>query len=228
MPPCEGASPFPAYVEPGRTPNYRVWSERDPGQHWAPPRCTGWMPRDGVLVAVAGQFRYGGNIAGLLARFGRISALRGLRYWSVTENGWETLITDASALVGQEPAKPRSDFTAAEMETDADLYFTETDNRSTQPVIYRMHATVTSEKILVSVENVTPVRVFMFTMFSPGDLQSVHYLARAAPGIWSYYGLARTGVAPSSLLEPKEVSYLNRALAFYSLFTKTPLRPIQR
>src|SRR5262245_53757008 len=52
---------------------------------------------------------------------------------------------------------------------------------------------------LVAVENVTPVKIFMFTALAPEDIQSVHFLRRISGGLWSYYGLARTGVGLRSL-----------------------------
>jgi hypothetical protein len=225
--PCEDVQPIPQYSQPGKSPNVQVWSEGNPGTPWTPPACTGWTQKDGTLVAIAGQFRYLGNVDGLLSRFGGISTLQGLRYWSITDNGWQTLITNATALEGPELGRPRANFTVAEMRSGADLYFTETDNRSSRPIIYRIHVTTTSAKIVVAIENVTPVQIFMMTVFGPGDLQSVHFLARTAPGIWSYYGLARTGVDIGSFIGVKEDSYVNRALALYSHFTGAPIDPVR-
>jgi len=223
QPPC-GVPPFPEYAQPGTLPNVHVWSE---GKQWMPPACTGWTPKDGPVVAVASQFRFLGNVDKLLSHFGRISTLQGLRYWSVTDNGWQTLITNAAALNGPDLARPRPDFTVAEMRGGEDLYFTETDNRSTRPIIYRMRVTTTSTHVVVTIENVTPVQIFMLKVFGPGDLQSVHFLARIAPGLWSYYGLARTGVAIGTFIGAKEESYVNRALALYSHFTDTPIGPVR-
>ncbi|MDX2450027.1 MAG: hypothetical protein QNK17_06325, partial [Hyphomicrobiaceae bacterium] len=175
-------------------------------------------------MAVAGQFRYLGSVDGLLSRFGSISTLRGLQYWSVTDNEWQTLITHATALYGLDLARPRSDFTVSEMRDRPYLYFAETDNRSGQPIIYRMHVAATSTTFVVAVENVTPVKIFMMTVFAPGDLQSVHFLTRTAPGVWSYYGLARTGVSVGSFLGPNDASYNNRALALYAHFTGVATR----
>src|SRR5262245_65922265 len=184
------------------------------------------MPKDGTLVAVAGQFRYLGNVDGLILRFGAISTLRGLRYWSITDNGWETLIIHATALDGPDLARPRSDFTISELRDRRDLYFAETDNRSSQPIIYRMHVTATSTAFVVAVENVTPVKIFMFTALAPEDIQSVHFLRRISGGLWSYYGLARTGVGLRSL-KLNDASYINRALALYSHFTGTAIYPVR-
>jgi hypothetical protein len=69
-----------------------------------------------VLVALAARFSYGGSSDALLAHFGAISTLKGLRYWSVTEGGRRTLITSATA----------------------ELYFAQGDNRAAGDVVYRM------------------------------------------------------------------------------------------
>ena len=121
-PPFESASPFPDFAPPGHVPNYRVWSNNE----WVLPACTGWSARAGVLVAVAGQFRYTGTADDLLLGVGAISTLRGIRYWSATENGWRTLITSATALEGADLHRPRADFRLSEMKSGAKLYFTQT------------------------------------------------------------------------------------------------------
>jgi hypothetical protein len=225
QPPCGEAQPVPQYAQPGRTPNFHVWSECNPSEQWMPPACTGWVSKDGILVAIAGSFHYSGNVEGLLSRFGAISTLTGLRYWSVTENGWRTLITKATALDGPDPTQPRGNFTVTEMTGGADLYFTETDNRTAQPVVYRMHVTATPTNFVVAIENVTPVRRFLLTLAGPGDLQSMHFLARTARGIWSYYGLARTAVPIGAIVGVSEASFVNRALALYSHFADIPVEP---
>jgi hypothetical protein len=113
------------------------------------------------------------------------------------------------------------------MKSGTDLYFTETDNRTAQPVIYRMRVKVTPGNLAITIENASPVRQFLLTLLRPGDMQSVHLLARAAPNVWTYYGLARTGVS-TSFLEVKQESYVNRALALYSHFTGTLPAPFRQ
>ena len=68
-----------------------------------------------MLVALAGSFRYDGEIDGLLARIGAISAKKGVRYWSTTEKNWQMLVTDAFALSGPEASLRRADFKPAEL-----------------------------------------------------------------------------------------------------------------
>ena len=191
-PPCESASPFPDFAPPGHVPNYRVWSKNE----WVLPACTGWSARAGMLVAIAGQFRYTRTADDLLLEVGAISTLKGIRYWSVTENSWRTLIISAAALEGPDLHRPRADFRLSEMKSGAKLYFTETENRLGEPVIYGMRASDTGGNLVITMENVSPVKKFMLTLIKPGDLQSIHYLSEARPGIWRYYGLARTEEPP--------------------------------
>jgi len=222
-PPCADHQPFPDYAAPGAPPNIRVWTSGELGSTWTPPACTGWGAKsDGVLVAVSGQFPFRGRAGDLLKHFGAISALAGLRYWSVTEGGWRTLITQATALEAPDATRPRPDFTVAEMRSGADLYFAEADNRASGEIVYRMRLkSFGPNGFVVAIENTSPVSSFYVTLFDPGDLQSVHFLARIGPQTWAYYGLAWAGERlPSRLAVPK-ASYVNRALALYRYFTGT-------
>jgi hypothetical protein len=223
-PPCESASPFPAFSPLGDAPNYLIWARAD----WSPPTCTGWTSKSGIVVAIAGEFHYAGTIDHLLTRFGAISTLTGLRYWSVTESDWRTLITSAAALRGPDLTELRADFTPTEMKSGGELYFTETDNRLGEPVIYRTRAIAKGERLVITTENVSAVRKFMLPLASPGDLQSISYLARIAPGTWSYYALARTIAPPLSAFGVvRNESYVNRAFALYSHFTRAAVDPLR-
>jgi hypothetical protein len=224
VPPCAAASPIPDYAKPGAPPNLRVWNSQELSVPWVPPVCTGWNAKSGgVLVALAGSFPYRGGVDGLLARFGAISALAGIQYWSVTEGGWRTLITHATALDGPDVTHPRADFTLAAMRGGHDLYFAQTDNRSSGDVVYRMRVReIGPGGFTVVIENVSPVSRFLITLFDPGDLQAVHYLARQGPDVWGYYGLAWAGESMPSLLGIGEASYANRAQALYRHFVGDP------
>jgi hypothetical protein len=196
-----------------------VWTSAELGS-WTPPACTGFTAKgDGVLVAVAGSFSFTGSADDLLARFGAISALKGLKYWSVTEGGWRTLITKAAALEGANVVRPRSDFTLAEMRSGADLYFAQSENRAGGDVVYRMRVRdFGPNRFVVGIENASAVSRYLVTLFNPGDLASVHFLERRGPGVWGYYGLAWAGDSLVSRLAVPEASYVNRALALYRHF----------
>jgi len=219
QPPCAGVEPVPAYAAHGAPPNSHVWTSGALGS-WTPPACAGFTTKgDGVLVAVAGSFPFTGSADALLARFGAVSALKGLKYWSVTEGGWRTLITQATALEGPDLNRPRPDFSLAEMRSDADLYFAQSENRAGGDVVYRMRVRdFGPNRFVVAIENASPVSRYLVTLFNPGDLASVHLLERRGPGVWGYYGLAWAGDSLVSRLAVPEASYVNRALALYRHF----------
>lgn len=197
----------------GGTPNVQVWHL---SESWTPPACTGWSAESGVLVALAGRFRFEGSAKDLLARFGAISTLRGMRYWSVSDRDWRTLITQATALDGPDLMRPRPDFTVAEMKGEDGVYFAHDDNRTSGEVIYRLQVReFRPNRLVVATENVSSVTKLLLTLIKPGGLQSVHFLERQAPGIWNYYGLAQTSEDLTPLLVVPDASYVNRAVALY-------------
>ena len=223
QPPCGSSSAYPPFAETGAPPNIRVWSSGDLVSPWIPPSCTGWAPADGLLVALAGQFRFDGNGEGLLARFGAISTLQGIHYWSVSDHQWRTLITHASALDSPDLTRQRADFTTAEMKRGRKFYFAHDDNRTSGEVIYRLRVQeLTLDRLVVTTENVSPVRKLMLTLAEPGGLQSVHFLERKTPHVWRYYVLARTAEDLTSLLGVTDRSYVNRAVALYRHFIGIP------
>jgi hypothetical protein len=210
-PPC-GGPPLPSYAAPGEPP--RIRSAEVEG--WTAPSCAGWASaRSTLLVGVAGSFRQGGGADALLAAFGRVSTLRGTRYWSVNDHGWRTLVTDAAALVGADPARRRPDFAPAELAEGSSLYFVQADSRSSRQVVYRMRVLEKQpDRLVVAVDNATPVRLLLLTLFAPGDLQSTFFLERlSGADVWSYYGL--WGVRTNALTSGHEGSSVNRAVAMF-------------
>ena len=74
-PPCGGVTP--AYPSPGAAPTIAVWHAAELKQgNWQPPACTGWRAASpsNLVVVLAGSIRFDGDIGGLLARVGMISA----------------------------------------------------------------------------------------------------------------------------------------------------------
>jgi hypothetical protein len=176
-----------------------------------------------MLVALSASFRFAGDGEDLLARFGAVSALRGIQYWAASDRAWRVLITDAAALEGPSINRRRSDFARAEMKSDKDLYFLQDDSSSSGPVVYRLRVLeVHPTRLVVEFENVSSVRRFLFTLFHPGDLQFVYILETYSPGLWGLYSLLRIGRGASSLTSGHQASYVSRAVAFYRYLAGIP------
>jgi hypothetical protein len=219
-PPCEGAAPLPAHTAPDAPPAVRIWTD----QAWTPPACLGWpQGRSRLIVALAGSFRQGGDEQTLLARFGAISGMRGLRYWSVTDKAWRELITDGAALTGPESRSRRADFSPQELKADAIVYFEQTEGRSSGPVVYRLRVLEAgSSRVVIATENVTPGRAFLVTLFPPGSLRATYLLERRGPDVWTFYGISSTSTEASSLASVSPPSYVNRAAALYRYLSGVP------
>lgn len=215
-PPC-GTPPLPAYPELGNAPAVRIWTGEELGAGWIPPTCIGWdqFPFR-MLVATAGRLPYAGDADGLLARFGAISSLSTVKYWSTSDQGWEDLITHAAALDGLDARRPRPDFRVAEMVGGADLFFALDDNRSTGDVIYRLRVReIGPDRLVVEAENASPVRYLMFPLAGPGDLRFLYFIERWSTTEWGYYSLMGIGTGASRLTIGYQASYVNRAVALF-------------
>ena len=212
IPPC-GKEPVPAYARPDAPPNVRTLSGNEL-ESWVPADCTAWpKATGGLLIALAGSFRFGGTSDELLARFGAVSGMRGAHYWSVTDKDWRILITEASALRTPDPETRRSDFSARELETRKDAFFSQTDTRSTSEVVYRMRVRdQRPTRLVLETENVTSVRWFFVSIFEPQELKSLYFLERLAGGLWGYYQLVS---ANTVYARGNEASFINRTAALF-------------
>jgi hypothetical protein len=217
QPPC-GSATAPAYSPPGMPPTIKVWHGDDLKQSgWTPPECSGWAPssHSKFILAMAGSFRFDGTADQLVARIGAISTLRRVRYWSVTDKLWRPLVIDAWALHRPDQRSRRPDFSAAEMTAGSELYYWENDSRSGK-IVQRLTVRERSPaRAVIAIENLTPVRFLLVTLFEPGALQSVEFVELVSPGVWGIYLLTRTGEGVSALAGGHEASYINRAVALY-------------
>ena len=218
QPPC-AATPRPPYADIGKQPNVQVWGKASIAT-WNPPPCTGWSSDANLLVALSGTFSYAGNADTLLWRFGAVSATRGIQYWSVSDQAWHVLVTETSALTGPNLKDRRADFSVSEMKVGRDLFFAQRDGRSSGEVIYKVRVREASpDRLILALENVTPVRKFFVTVFKPGDMKFLYIMERRDRGNWGFYVLLS---ANSSFTEGNEASFINRATAFYRHFTGVP------
>lgn len=218
-PPCAGP-PQPSYTKGGEQPNFQVW-EGTSLAAWIPPACTGWTHgASTLLIALAGTFRFAGSADALLTRFGAISAMRGIRYWSATAKEWRVLVTEAAALDKPDSNNRRSDFAAAEMKPGIDLFFAQHDSGSADEVIYRMRVREAgADRVVLELENVTAVHALLLTIFEPGGMKFLYFLERRAGENWGIYALL---AANSWSAAGNKASFINRVAAFYRHFTGVP------
>lgn len=218
QPPCDKGSgpPYPALDDAAIV---KSWNKAELGDNWKPPECTGWSSLGfTTLVVTFARFRHTSGAKGLLGHFGAISELTGMRYWSTTNQQWQTLIKDAHALTGLEPSQRRGDFTPDEMKEGKILYFEQVDNLSGKAV-YRMHmAKVSADRLVIDVENVSAMHYLFIPLFHPGELQSIYFLDRESENVWRYYGIVRTGMKANRMMAKNDSSAINRAVAFYRYF----------
>lgn len=214
LPPCGGpAAPAPAAL--AAAPAVQVEARRGGDARWPAPACTGWHG-DGfrMLVALAGRFRLAGGMDAVLARFGAVSHLAGLRYWSVSTEQWQPLVTESHALDGPRGVR-RPDFSPAELRAGPQ-FASEIGSFTSGAVTYRMEVReVTADRLVVTVENTTTMRRLLIDLFGPGELQSLYVIEREADDVWIYYSLTRTRETASALTEGHDASYVNRAMAMF-------------
>jgi hypothetical protein len=178
--------------------------------------CIGWdFQKFTAFAAVAGTFQTA-HLDAVLSRIGAISTYKGMRYWSVTDHRLEPLIKEAFAVEGSSAINRRSDFTPADMQVGRELFFTEQDNRSSDPVLYRMKVIERSpDRIVVDITNTNKVRRFLLTLFEPGDLRTALFISRTADGIWTCYALSAFHPTTLTGLLDSHKSQVNRVIALY-------------
>jgi len=215
QPPC-GMEPVPTYPGLNEPAAVKSWSRSDFGLDWRPPACTGWTATGyTTLVTTVARFPHTSEAEGLLRHLGAISELAGMRYWSTTHKHWKTLIVGAYALTGLQTNQRRGDFTIDEMKEGKVLYFEQVDNLSGKG-IYAMHILVASpDRVVIEVENVSPMHYLFVTVSPPGEMQSVYFLDRESEDVWRYYSIMRIGKDANQTMTGNESSAINRAAAFY-------------
>jgi hypothetical protein len=214
---CEG-TPGLAPAEPGTAPRVAVWSDN---ANWRPPSCTGWSAAGfRLLLAVTASFRSDENVDGLLTRFGAVSSLAGVRFWSDSDRAWKPLVEAAAALDAAGAVRP--DFSAAEIRDGRPFSFLQSGGRAGDVVNRVRVVEARPDRLVVVSENATPIKLSLIQLFGPGDLQTLYVIERRSPGLWSYYSLTRVGRGASFLVGSHADSFVNRAVALYRHFAGLP------
>lgn len=217
IPPCMGAGSTiePAYGGPGTGPQIGTWTDITLNVGGACPDVLNGPAR--MVVALSNRFVHDGDVEDLAARVGTVSALEGLRYWSVTAGAWRTLISQSHAVEDLATRQRRSDFSPLEVMSGRPLLMVQRDTRSTGRNGYSLSAAVpTEDQLVVTIVNQTDIRLLLATLFARETLISVHFFTRLGGNEWGYYSL--TVVKPGGT-GGRAASFINRAAAFERFLT---------
>jgi hypothetical protein len=158
----------------------------------------------------------------LIERFGAISRLRAALYWSTTDQAWRPMVSGAYAVELANAAKPRPDYSVADLSSGAVLYYRVTDTRSDVPVNYSLQLrSGPSHHILIETANVDPVSKWGITLYGRGDVRTLYFLDEISPGTWSYYSITHA-VPATFLAKGHQKSYINRAVALFRYYMALP------
>ena len=223
MPDLSGHCLTPAWPEPplaGSPPIVGEWTAAHVPDGWLRPPCVDWgLHRFSAFVAVTGSFQASG-MAEVLSRIASSSAFKGMRYWSVTDGRLESLIMDAYAVQGPSVNARRSDFMAAELQAERELFFVEVDNRSSGPVLYRLVVLERRpDRLVIDIANESRIRSFLMTVFEPGDLRTTLFMSAKGDGTWTCYALASSRPTAFAGLIDNPKSHVNRLVAFFGHVT---------
>jgi len=219
---CPGAAIQPQYAAPGAPPI--VQAIRGPSTTLpAGAECFGTYDPAALWITVAGVVRTPDNPTAFVARFGAISQLLGVQYWSTTEQKWRPLVLSAYATAAvNSNARPRADYSVAELSAGSDRYYRIADSRSGHDVLYRLKLRSSQPgSLVVETLNAEPIKQWGLTFYAIGGLHTLYFLNERAPGFWAYYSITR--VLPNNFLAAgHENSYINRAVALYRHYMSIP------
>jgi hypothetical protein len=173
-------------------------------------------------ITVASVIRTGDSPSTLIGRFGAISKLLTVQYWSTTDQKWRPLVSSASAIAETNSTQPRADYSPAELATGDDRYYLITDTRSGHAITYRLRLRqVQAERVVVETSNVDAIKKWGITFYTANGLDTLYFLDERSPGVWAYYSITR--VRPASFLaDGHDKSYINRAVALYRHYMRLP------
>lgn len=217
VPQC-GSAPPPPWPAADLPPVVQCWLSG--GRQDGPlPDCSGLRSRDfELLVRVTGSYLAAGNVADQLARFGEVSHLKGLSYWSFTDRRREVLIRESFAVDKPGLLVARPDFSLAELRSGQELYYAHGDNRSSGLVPYGMTLLQLGDNgFQLRIENVGDVRFMGLTMIAARDAQWLLTVERLGPGRWGFrslMGQRRLRVGPA---DKHRQSNLARSVAIFDL-----------
>lgn len=219
VPQCGKGAP-PPFPPADKPPLVQCWV--DGGTQDGPqPDCSPLRLQDHVLlVRLTASYVAPGGIDDQLARVGAVSTLKGMPYWSFTDRQRQPLIREAYAIDAPATARPRPDFTVAELRRGQDLFFVHSDNRSSALVPFVMRVTQQApDSFALRVENIGDVKFMGFTVLAPREIQwgvSVEHLGGNRFGYRALLGVRKLRMGSA---DKHRQSNLARVVAMFDLLS---------
>ena len=214
MPACpsHNTEAYPPYAGANSPPSVATWR----GLKRLAPECRTTLQGAAELtVAFASLFTIAGPIDDIAERLGAVSATKGLKYWSVTDQDWRLLISDAYAIESENGSVRRADFTDKELLSGETLYFAQNDTRTWGLNKYSLQVVSSSANHMVVVsQNISSLSIGPIKLFEPGATNTVVFINRLDANTWRYFNLT---TIKNSRLPVQEKSVINRQAAFYRL-----------
>ncbi len=216
---CGNTAP-PAYPAADKPALVQSWLQG--GRQDGPaPDCSGLRGRDfELLVRVTASFHAPGDLDTLLARCGAVSALKGATYWSFTDQKRLVLFREAFAVDAPATAKPRADFSPAELRSGAEMVFVHSDNRSSHLAPYSMRlAAASADSFTLQVENLADMRMFGLLLVAARETQWAVSVERLGGGRWGYRSLLGQRHLRMGRAEQHRLSNLARCVALFDVLS---------
>jgi hypothetical protein len=214
---CSVGDIHPAYPPVNATPAVEATDVSPPGGG----NCFPDSAARATWVTVAATIQTPLSPEAIIERFGAISELQQVQYWSTTDQAWRPMVSAAFAVSSANNEQRRADYSSAELVGPA-RYYRITDTRTYEAVNYSlaMHPSPHGQ-IFVETTNVDSVRKWGITLYHPDGLHTFYFLSERSPGVWSYYSITRA-VPATFLARGHEKSYVNRAMALYRHYLRLP------
>jgi hypothetical protein len=214
---CSVADIHPAYPPVNATPAVAATDVSPPGGG----NCFSDSAAGATWVTVASLIQTPLSPEAIIARFGAISELQQVQYWSTTDAAWRPLVSAAFAVTSANNAQPRADYSSVEL-VGPIRYYRISDTRTYGAVNYSLQLHPSAHgQIFVETTNMDPIRKWGITLYRPDGLHTLYFLSERSPGVWSYYSITRA-IPATFLARGHEKSYLNRALALYRHYLLLP------
>jgi hypothetical protein len=183
---------------------------------WTPPACTGWKKRPfDFLIRVAARFRHAGSADDIARRLARFQDLTTIKYWSVSNQAWRQLFSDATGLAGADVDGPRAAFTVTDIRTGRAIHFMQDENNPLGPVAFRIDVRDrTDNRLSFNSTNISAFPVLFLDVVKPGGFQSYYLIERETGDIWRYAALVRSKIE-HAFMAPSVASSKNRAQAYF-------------